>query len=228
MIQATNVSAIRAAVNQFGVAPGAQRMLDLEKQASEFSQELGLYITWRIPTSQAECTRVGPGSKCFCGHHFETHNLKKRMNPCNDCKCNSFKFIPQRPEEVGEWWLVRRKEFDIRTYRVKCKCSHSHEEHDGVSLSCRICGCFSFSSNFLCLVCDKHWEEHETIYETEDERRRAGLTYGQAYTPLESQKDLQAAVFRPQPGKFVRKVPGPKTKSVGPRSNNAGPIARKK
>jgi hypothetical protein len=216
MIQATTTEAIRAAVSRFGVAPGAQVMLNLERQAFEFSVQNGLYVTWRLPSSNSDCTRVGPGSKCFCGHHFEGHNLRKRYNPCGECKCNSFKFIPQRPEEVGEWWLVRRKEFDIRTYRVKCKCNHSHEEHDPVSLSCKFCTCYSFTSNFLCLVCDKHWEEHETIYESEEERRRAGRTFGQEYMPLESHKDIQAVVFKPQPGTYVRKVAAPKTKSVGP------------
>ena len=218
MIQATTTEAIRSAVSQFGVAPGAQAMLNLERIAFEFSTQNGIYITWRPTNSDKECTRVGPGSKCFCGHLFERHELRKRMNPCSECKCNSFKFVPQRPEEVGEWWLVRRKEFDIRTYRVKCKCNHSHEEHDPVRLACRTCNCYSFSSNFLCLVCDKHWEEHETIYENEDERRRSGKTFGQDYMPLEAHKDLQAAVFRPQPGTFVRKAGAAKGKgkSTGP------------
>ena len=216
MIQATNKESIRSAVARFGVAPGAQSMLNLEKEAYIFSQSSGLYITWRLPSSPADCTRVGPGSKCFCGHPFEAHNLSKRTNPCTGCRCNSFKFIPQRPEEVGEWWLPRRKEFDIRTYRVKCRCTHSHEEHDPVSMKCRACSCFSFSSNFLCLVCDKHWEEHETVHEDEAERRRQGRTFGEAYMPLESDKDLQEAVFRPQPGNYVRKTGKNKPKSLGP------------
>lgn len=216
MIQATNKEAIRAAVSQFGVAPGAQAMMNLERDAALWAIENGLYITWRVPSSKQDCTRVGPGSKCFCGHRFEGHNLRKRTNPCNECKCNSFKFIPQRPEEVGEWWLPRRKEFDIRTYRVKCKCNHTHEEHDPLSTSCRLCSCYNFSSNFLCLVCDKHWEEHETIYESEIERRKDERTYGQQYMPLENEKDLQKAVFQPQPGSFVRKLPAKKTKSLGP------------
>ena len=215
MIQATNKESIRNAVNRFGVAPGAQAMLNLEKEAAIFSIENGIYITWRLPSSEEDCTRVGPGAKCFCGHVFETHNMSKRTNPCTQCKCSSFKFIPQRPEEVGEWWLPRRKEFDIRTYRVKCRCNHSHEEHDPVSISCRLCSCFSFNSNFLCLVCDKHWEEHETIYENENERKRQGRNWGQEYMPLEREKDLQEAVFKPQPGTFVRKNPH-KPKSIGP------------
>lgn len=217
MIQATNKESIRVAVNRFGVAPGAMAMLNLEKEAALFALNNGIYITWRVPSSTEDCTRVGPGAKCFCGDLFENHNLSKRTNPCNACKCSSFKFVPSRPEEVGEWWLPRRKEFDIRTYRVKCKCGHDHESHDCNSLNCKVCGCFNFSSNFLCLVCDKHWEEHETLYENERERRQQGRLVGQDFMPLERDKDIQAAVFKQQSGAFVRKVPVNKGKSVGPR-----------
>ena len=218
MIQATNIESIRNAVNRFGVAPGAQTMLNLEKVAAEFAISNGVYITWRLPQSQQDCTRVGPGSKCFCGHFFEDHNLSKKTNPCTSCRCNSFKFIPQRPEEVGEWWLPRRKEFDIRTYEVKCKCSHGHTQHDPIRLSCKMCSCYNFTSNFLCLVCDKHWEEHETMYETENERRKEGRLVLENFMPLESQKDLQSAVFRPQPQNFVKKRPEPKSKSQKPKA----------
>lgn len=38
-----------------------------------------------------------------------------------------------------------------------------------------------FDSNFLCAACDKHWEQHETFFETEDERRQNGLPVGKWY-----------------------------------------------
>lgn len=222
MIQATNKETIRSAVERFGVAPGAQAMLNLEKEAALFSISNNLYITWRLPSASEDCTRIGPGAKCFCGDLFESHNLLKRTHPCEKCRCNSFKFIPQRPEEVGEWWLPRRKEFNIHTYRVKCRCQHSHEDHDPVNMSCRVCGCFNFASNFLCLVCDKHWEEHENFYENEQERRLQNRTFGESYMPLARDKDLQSAVFRPQPGNYVRSA----GKNNKPKS--VGPIARKR
>ena len=40
------------------------------------------------------------------------------------------------------------------------------------------CPCAVFNSNFLCAACDKHWEQHETFFETEDMRRREGLPVG--------------------------------------------------
>mmetsp|Transcript_24893 Transcript_24893/g.24561 ORF Transcript_24893/g.24561 Transcript_24893/m.24561 type:complete len:157 (+) Transcript_24893:3-473(+) len=156
MIQATDKASIRNAVNRFGPAPGAQAMLSLEMQAAQLAIERGLYITWRSSSTRHECTRVGPGCKCFCGHFFQDHDINKKTNPCQGCVCKRFQFIPQRPEEVGEWWLPRRKEFNINTYRVKCKCNHTHEEHNPNTQSCILCSCYRFESNFLCLVCDKH------------------------------------------------------------------------
>ena len=40
------------------------------------------------------------------------------------------------------------------------------------------CGCGHFVSNFLCAACDKHWEDHETFFETEDVRAQNGLPVG--------------------------------------------------
>lgn len=40
------------------------------------------------------------------------------------------------------------------------------------------CGCGHFISNFLCAACDKHWEDHETFFETEDVRVANGLPVG--------------------------------------------------
>jgi len=208
MIQATDKQSIRSAVSQFGPAPGALFLLNLEKEAAEQAIQTGLYIVWRHPNSQQDCTRVGPNSKCFCGHLFQNHNISKRTNPCTSCHCNRYRFIPQRPEEVGEWWLPRRKEFDIRTYRVKCRCRHTHEEHDPRTESCRMCSCFRFESNFLCLVCDKHWEEHETLYEDESERRMAGRTTGGDFMPLARDQDIQQMVFASRGrGRYVKKRP---------------------
>jgi hypothetical protein len=32
-----------------------------------------------------------------------------------------FKFVPSRPEECGMYWLVRRKDFDVKSWRPPCK-----------------------------------------------------------------------------------------------------------
>ncbi len=71
----------------------------------------------------------------------------------------------RRPEEVGDWWLPRRKGFNVAAWRAKCRCGHGHDEHDPGSRRCR-CGCAGFASNFVCLVCDMKWEDHETVFLT--------------------------------------------------------------
>ena len=40
------------------------------------------------------------------------------------------------------------------------------------------CGCGAFDSNFLCAACDKHWEQHETVFESEADRIDKGLPVG--------------------------------------------------
>lgn len=46
------------------------------------------------------------------------------------CACKAFQWIPSRPEDVGEFWHQRRRNFDPSTWRAKCRCKHTHEEHD--------------------------------------------------------------------------------------------------
>jgi len=52
--------------------------------------------------------------------------------PCRQsgCRCKAFAWVPSRPEDVGEYWLPKRRDFDPATWRMKCRCKHSHEEHD--------------------------------------------------------------------------------------------------
>lgn len=62
-------------------------------------------------------------------------------------------------------------------HQSSCRCRHGHNNHDPVSRRCA-CGCGHFQSAFLCLVCDKHWEEHETVFEDAFERLAAGRPIG--------------------------------------------------
>ena len=61
--------------------------------------------------------------------------------------------------------------------------------------SCSLCGCSNFDSNFLCLICDKHWEEHETVFETREERVAMGFPVGGDFIPLSEVPGLQKEVF---------------------------------
>ena len=58
------------------------------------------------------------------------------------CGCKMFAFVPGRPEDVGEFWFQRRRDFDPSTWRAKCRCKHTHEEHDPNGLRrCKFRGC---------------------------------------------------------------------------------------
>jgi hypothetical protein len=93
----------------------------------------GLYVTWISDDAKEDCFRVGADSKCFCGHLYKAHKIdigdKRQKTPCGSCKCSEFKFIPRRPEEVGMWWLPRRKGFNVHQWRAPCKCKHGHDSH---------------------------------------------------------------------------------------------------
>lgn len=85
-------------VQRYGVAPGARVMMDMEQEAAEMAAETGLYVTWRSRNG-TDCTRVGPRSKCFCGHTYSDHVFisRKSVYPtCQACTCRAFAFIPQR------------------------------------------------------------------------------------------------------------------------------------
>lgn len=159
------------ALAQYGPAPGARVMMDREMEAAQEALISGIYVTWRSNKTKEDCTRIGSKSLCFCGHSFSGHkiNLKKNQYPCSQagCRCSRFEYIITRPEEVGEWWLPRRKDFQVHLYQATCKCKHSHIQHKpSFSRQCMACPCSGFRSNFLCVVCDAHWEEHETTWQT--------------------------------------------------------------
>uniref|UniRef100_A0A4W3IDQ8 Protein FAM221B n=1 Tax=Callorhinchus milii TaxID=7868 RepID=A0A4W3IDQ8_CALMI len=170
--------------DQFGAR--VKELFDPEREAALDAIRSGIYIGWRSPEYKWDCIRVGIKSKCFCGHLLAEHERFSAQSvrvPCavNFCQCKAFAFVPARPEDVGEFWLRKRPNFDPRTWRAKCRCKHSHEEHDpSGSHHCTIsgCPCSQFESNFLCAACDKHWEQHATFFDSEQSRKQNGLPYG--------------------------------------------------
>ncbi|XP_058158055.1 protein FAM221B isoform X2 [Dasypus novemcinctus] len=164
-------------------SPRVNHLFQWEKDATLNAIQTGLYIGWRCPHYLWDCFRIGDESKCFCGHLLREHHIISDISvPCSvgQCRCLLFCFIPSRPEEVGEFWLNRRATFDPKAWRAQCRCKHSHEDHTATgSHPCRHhgCCCSCFESNFLCVACDRRWEEHETFFETEETRRRGGRPY---------------------------------------------------
>ena len=52
-----------------------------------------------------------------------------------------------------------------------------------------------FISNYLCVVCDTHQEDHLTAFESELERRSDERSIGKDYLPLAEAPQLQEIVF---------------------------------
>ncbi|XP_060572303.1 protein FAM221B-like [Ruditapes philippinarum] len=179
-------------------APRLKQLFDPETEAAVRAQQTGIYIGWRCPDFKHDCQRVNDMSKCFCGHLLGEHGKytgKSVLVPCKQggCKCKGFAWIPSRAEDVGEFWMQRRRNFDPSTWRAKCKCKHTHEQHEPAGMRrCKTgCGCGHFISNFLCAACDKHWEDHETFFETEDVRAANGLPVGEMYLPFAEMPHLR-------------------------------------
>ncbi|XP_066273759.1 protein FAM221B-like [Branchiostoma lanceolatum] len=195
------ISVARAMNDDF--AGKVKTLFDPEREAALAAIRTGVYIGWRCPEFTWDCIRVGDMSKCFCGHLLNQHaqytgRSVKVKCVMGGCECKAFAFVPGRPEDVGEFWFQRRRDFDPSTWRAKCRCKHPHDQHSPNSYKpCKAkgCRCSQFESNFLCAACDRHWEDHETLFETEDMRRQAGIPCGQEYLPFAEMPDLRNIVL---------------------------------
>lgn len=194
---------VARAMNREQFAPRLKKLFDPEREAALEAIESGIYIGWRCPEFKHDCIRVGKNSRCFCGHVLAEHGCYHGNSvhvPCDvgGCECKAFAFVPSRAEEVGEWWLPRRVTFDPSRWRPKCKCKHTHEEHspNGVrKCRARQCPCTSFISSFLCCACDRHWEQHVTVFENAETRRQSGIPHGQHYLPFHELPELRNVVL---------------------------------
>lgn len=135
-----NAGAILDAIQQYGPSGGVA-CLQRENLAATESIDTGLYITWipqnigdiinpevreRYEIHHAQCCRVANTSPCLCGHPLADH---KPVNPKSrsfiippkcvkkGCSCFRYNYAPGRPEETGQWWLPRRKDFDLKAWR---------------------------------------------------------------------------------------------------------------
>ena len=173
-----------------------------EKVAALDAIESGVYIGWRCEEYTWDCIRLGRHSRCFCDHTLNEHepyNGKSIQVKCQilNCSCKAFSFIPERPQDIGEWWLPKRPGFDLATWRAKCKCKHTHTTHDAQTKICSVrgCNCFSFKSDFLCAACDRHWEDHWTFFDTVMSRKEKKLPVGNEYLPFHEMTDLRDVIL---------------------------------
>jgi len=150
-------------------------MMAAERRAAQEAAATGLYVTWRSP-DDAECCRVSSLSQCLCGHALKAHAAVKSSRPpsCTTCSCARFRYCPARPEEVGQWHLPRRKDFDVTVWRRRVR---------------------DKPAEYACLNCDRKVCDHETRFESERDRRADGRAVGAAFMPLAETPQLQQAVF---------------------------------
>ena len=191
-------------VKQNRLTRGTQEMMDNERLHAQEAIESGIYVTWSTTSrggKTVDCFRCGSNSMCICGHGFGSHEKiltkKKFSNKCRNCGCKGFKYIPVYPEEIGEYWIPFQKGFTYEGWRAKCKCKHGWNEHDGSGyLNCKKCGCGAFNSAFCCAVCNKFWQDHEMVYETEDERKMNGKGVREDFIPFNEMPEMYDALYK--------------------------------
>ncbi|KEG15083.1 putative protein-like [Trypanosoma grayi] len=193
---ATSEEQVLQGIRRFGPSAQSKKVLNRENDAAMMALKTGVYAVWRCEQPKLSgsntdfCTRLGYQHRCFCNHSLEEHVPPKPSRSrvpaprCKLCGCSGFNYMPNEPEEIGEGWLTRRRNWDPSQWSAKCRCGHGHKQHDPQTRSCKQCGCSMFTSHFLCVVCDRDGEAHSTVFELEEERAKKGLPVREAYFPL--------------------------------------------
>jgi len=131
---------------------------ELRKRAADGSKRL--YVYWRH-TSGLDCRAIGPQSMCFCGHRYNEHDwsaFDTRQVRCKmpGCTCTCFNYVPVRGSQD-----------------LKCsRCHKSYTEHNP-NHGCPGVKGTKFASSYTC-SCTASYNEHETVFESREERARAG------------------------------------------------------
>jgi len=188
----TTIEHVASANRKYGAAPNAMKTLAAAKAAAEESVSTGLYVTWlphpsstlgpsaaaEIKSGTGQCCRVGSFSICKCGHSLKQH--KQTQNPkssgcikppsCLVCRsCSGFNYSPFFPEECGQWWLARRKDFNVEEWRERVRKS---------------------PNEYSCVGCEVLVSDHETIFESRRSRADRGAVVDADYFPLHDMPDI--------------------------------------
>nr|XP_015213464.1 PREDICTED: protein FAM221A isoform X1 [Lepisosteus oculatus] len=130
-----------------------------------------LYVSWGVPGG-IDCKLIGPETPCFCTHRYKQHRtdferlpgLRRPLLPCRarGCGCESYRYVPRRGSQPA-----------------RCSCKHAAEEHsEAPGLACRRCAsCSGFRCPSTC-GCGQPGYAHETLVETEEQRRARGRPVG--------------------------------------------------
>eukprot|EP01071_Lankesteria_metandrocarpae_P008350 Lankesteria_metandrocarpae@DN4943_c0_g1_i2.p1 len=132
------------------------------RQKADDVRKNSLFVYWRHRPTGTDCHNVGPSTPCFCRHRYREHawfetSSKKVRCRMPGCGCQLFNYIPVQGSRD-----------------IKCRCKHSWTDHDPVKKRCNKCSCSQFHSTLRCGGCDNPWVDHETAFETAEERSRLG------------------------------------------------------
>lgn len=230
----TTETDIEDAIATHGVTPGGSAMLKSEEKAARESLSSGVYIMWAphpskttltsaafegIRDGTSQCARVGADSLCLCGHSLSQHKKltisKSRrgyIKPpvcaapgCRKCGSEGFSYCPSRPEEVGQWWLPRRKNFSLKDWVKRVQ---------------------EIPEEYCCLGCEQRVSEHETIFEYKADRASRGAAIDEAYVPLHDNPWLSDQVLGE--GKTIGGRPRERQRQIGGPSERIGKEASAK
>lgn len=179
MFAPTSLQAIESASLRYGPTAAAKQLILNEADAAKEAILSGVYVTWQ-PTDgrQIMCGRIGSESSCLCGHSYRDHGIGRPNKPlpkCSACRaCTAFRHSPVRPEEVGQWHLPRRRDFDLGAWQLRVR-QRPHE--------------------YACITCDSRVSDHVVVIESAETRRASGQSVGPAFLPLRESRVLQHVVF---------------------------------
>ena len=134
------VQGIRQAAATSGIAPGPREIFQAETSAAHDSIASQLYVIFKpnpyahlgacasedVRNGTGQCCRIGVLSVCSCGHQLKDHQPAKipksggyiKPPGCKSCRgCRGFAYVPFRPEECGQWWLPRRRDFNLKEWQ---------------------------------------------------------------------------------------------------------------
>jgi hypothetical protein len=171
---------VEDAAVEFGPTPAAKALLLAQAAAAREAIARSIYVTWRPDDDERkECSRIGSDSGCLCGHAMNRHAAitphTLRPPACLSCKrCPGFRFAPSRPEEVGQWWMPRRKDFNLASWQSRLRAA---------------------PNDYACIGCDRRVSEHSIHIETAAVRIALGLPTGAAFIPFDDSPVLQGLVL---------------------------------
>lgn len=180
-------------VSKNNLTKGALALIKMQMTHSNEAIKNNIYISFVSNEDDNNgkniCFRLGKNNMCVCGHTFCKHNVQSKnghfVSNCEKCECKKFNYIPIFPEETNEYTKAYLLDFKYDEWKAGCKCGHNWTKHDfNGKWKCEECNCECFQSAFCCGVCGSPWENHQILFETEQDRIKSNKDIGKDYEPF--------------------------------------------